>query len=214
LGAGLILGGAMSAAVAGDDDGDSDSFEQKILNSIMRGLGADMGDSKIDYHERSPLVVPPTRDLPPPENAKAVQSNPDWPQDPDVKARKKEQASVNPWANNDPDRALRPDELNVGRKSKTGAGKVATSSNSSNEYEIGRAFRPSELGYKGGLWDSLFHPKKEEAEPFTGEPARTTLTAPPVGYQTPSPSYPYGISPEKKTPLPLVTDRAVGVPGQ
>ena len=28
---------------------------------------------------------------------------------------------------------------------------------------------------------------------FTGEPPRDTLTAPPAGYQTPSPNYAYGV---------------------
>jgi hypothetical protein len=32
----------------------------------------------------------------------------------------------------------------------------------------------------------------EEAKRFTGEPARVDLTAPPTGYQTPSPAQPYG----------------------
>jgi hypothetical protein len=32
---------------------------------------------------------------------------------------------------------------------------------------------------------------------FTGEPPRTNLTAPPTGYQTPSPAQPYANSKEK-----------------
>ncbi|MBI4274724.1 MAG: hypothetical protein HY659_08505 [Rhizobiales bacterium] len=209
FGAALIFACGMHSATAADDDETEkeETFEEKLLKNIMRGLGADVGDAKIDYHERSPLVVPPNRDLPLPQNAKAVENNPAWPRDPDRKSRKKE-AAVNPWANNDPDRALRPDELERGRKA--GAGRVTTPSSTGNDSEIGRTLKPSELGYRGGLWDSLFNPKKEESEPFRGEPPRTSLTAPPSGYQTPSPSYPYGISPEKKTPLPSVTDRAVG----
>ncbi len=206
FGAALLLAGGMHFAKAADDEKDEETFEQKILKDFMRGIGAEVGDPKIDYHERSPLVVPPTRNLPPPENAKALAGNPAWPQDHDRKAAKKRQAKANPWANNDPDRVLRPDELERGRKA--GAGKVTAPG--TNEYDIGRALNPSELDYKGGLWGSLFNSKKEESEPFVGEPPRTSLTAPPSGYQTPSPKYPYGISPDKKTPLPSVTDRAVG----
>ena len=36
--------------------------------------------------------------------------------------------------------------------------------------------------------------KKEEQAKFTGEPPRTSLTEPPVGYQTPSPAQPYGLA--------------------
>jgi hypothetical protein len=40
---------------------------------------------------------------------------------------------------------------------------------------------------------SLFGGSKAESAPFTGEPTRESLTQPPPGYQTPSPSYVYGI---------------------
>ena len=39
----------------------------------------------IDYRERSPLVIPPTLDLPPPEAADAAARNPAWPRDPERK---------------------------------------------------------------------------------------------------------------------------------
>ena len=38
----------------------------------------------------------------------------------------------------------------------------------------------------------MFGGKDEDAAQFTGEPPRTELTAPPPGYQTPSPDQPYG----------------------
>jgi hypothetical protein len=52
--------------------------------------------------------------------------------------------------------------------------------------------------------------KQEESAPFKGEPARTTLTQPPVGYQTPSQKFPYGINPSSKQATPAnVMDRGV-----
>jgi hypothetical protein len=63
----------------------------------------------------------------------------------------------------------------------------------------GSAVLPSQLGYFGGLfsWSSfgfgLVQPK-EEVGTFTREPPRAALTAPPVGYQTPSPAAPYGVT--------------------
>lgn len=208
FGISLFLAGGLHLAKAADDEPqEDDTFEQKIIKEFMRGLGADMGDARIEYHERSPLVVPPNLNLPPPENVKAVEANPAWPQDHDRKAATKKQAKANPWANNDPDRALRPDELERGRKA--GAGRVT--SPETNESEIGRSLSPSELGYKGGLFSTLFGSKKEESEPFTGEPPRKRLTTPPSGYQTPSPKYPYGVSPEThRATVPTIADRAVG----
>jgi hypothetical protein len=43
--------------------------------------------------------------------------------------------------------------------------------------------------------------KYEEEKPiaFTGETPRTRLTEPPVGYQTPSPTAPYGVVEKEKT---------------
>ena len=69
-----------------------------------------------------------------------------------------------------------------------------------------RPLRPDELGSKGlitknffGEIFSSFGPEKTETETFTGEPVRDTLTAPPAGYQTPSPNQPYGVGPKKAT---------------
>ena len=66
-GALLALPVAASAQQAQDDD--EDTFEQKIIKNILGGMGVDVGRPGIDYRERSPLVIPPTRDLPPPQAA-------------------------------------------------------------------------------------------------------------------------------------------------
>ena len=50
---------------------------------------------------------------------------------------------------------------------------------------------PSQLGVKTSF-SSIFGSAKKESAPFTGEPARESLTQPPSGYQTPSPNYAYG----------------------
>src|ERR1043165_10180683 len=69
LGVGLLF--ASNAARAGDDE-DEPTFEEKIITGIMKGLGGiNMDNSGIDYRERSPLVVPPKIDLPPPASASA-----------------------------------------------------------------------------------------------------------------------------------------------
>ena len=64
LGVGLLM--VSGTAWAGDDE-DEPTFEEKIITGIMHGLGGvNMDNSGIDYRERSPLVVPPKLDLPPP----------------------------------------------------------------------------------------------------------------------------------------------------
>src|SRR5690349_18510365 len=105
-----------------DDDGQDNkttiwNFDRKIMNGVLRGLGLRNGsESSIEYHERSPLVIPPSRNLPPPQQAGTGQTAA-WPVDPDVK-RKKEAAAKRKAQNYrgyDPDfeeRNLTPSELN------------------------------------------------------------------------------------------------------
>src|SRR6478736_10437179 len=74
----LALPVAASAQQAQDDD--DDTFEQKIIKNILGGMGVYTGQPGIDYRERSPLVIPPSRDLPPPESAAAAAArNAAWP---------------------------------------------------------------------------------------------------------------------------------------
>lgn len=186
LGAAVILAGT-AAARAEDDD---PSFDQKIINNVLTTLGVRGGGADIDYRERSPLVLPPRIQLPPPQaNATAGARN--WPVDPDAKRRREE-------ANRRRDeveesRPLRPSELNVGERTRNG-GPAPTQ-----EQIEGRPSRPSELGFGGGLFRSVFG-SKEEVVQFKEEPPRTSLIEPPAGYQTPSPDQPYTAKSERFLP--------------
>src|SRR5215475_10288105 len=123
LGVGLLM--ASGAARAGDDDEDDKTFEEKIIDGIMKGMGAtNMDDSSIDYRERSPLVVPPKLDLPAPASAAAEKPAPNWPKDPAearrkaaIAARKKEKNDHRDafTASRDAARVLSPSELNVAK---------------------------------------------------------------------------------------------------
>lgn len=77
--AGIVAVVDTAAAQAQTYGSDSGSFS-KILQTIGLSKGADP-DADINYTERSPLVVPPSRDLPPPAKDAAVPA-PDWPTDP------------------------------------------------------------------------------------------------------------------------------------
>ena len=67
LGIGLVMA-AGPVRAADDEDEDDKTFEEKIIEGIMRGIGGtNMENRGIEYRERSPLVVPRNLTLPPPE---------------------------------------------------------------------------------------------------------------------------------------------------
>ena len=185
------------AARAGDDDDDDDmTFEEKIIDNLMNGLGAKgMQRPGIEYRERSPLVVPPNLDLPPPASADA-KSAPNWPKDPDEKRRK--QAAIErkkvrkPASPEEAARPLSPAEMEVGR---TAAAPRENNDPIQPGASSNPALSPKELGYNGGLW-GMFKGNSAESKPFAGEAPRTSLVEPPSGYQTPSPNYSYGTGPD------------------
>jgi hypothetical protein len=192
-----------SQAMAEDDDDDT-PFEEKLIKSL---LGADK--ASIDYRERSPLVVPPTATLPPPETSKAI-ADPAWPKDADVQRAKKTKKRDPREDQKDWGRALTPDQL-AGR-GPTGSGGLGAPTSRQNEDAVtGRPLLPNELGARGNIFGSLFSKDSNETAVFPGEPARENLTDPPPGYLTPSPNYPYGLMPSKEAPKPAtLDDRAVG----
>src|SRR5215218_3441424 len=113
LGIGLVMAAGPLRA-ADDEDEDDKTFEEKIIEGIMRGIGGtNMENRGIEYRERSPLVVPPKLDLPPPAADRADVTAPNWPKDPDVQ-RRKAAIAARKKANKDPieaARALTPSEL-------------------------------------------------------------------------------------------------------
>lgn len=187
LGIGLVM--SANAARAEDDEDDS-TFEEKIIKQIMTGLGGtNMENTGIEYRERSPLVIPPRNDLPPPAVA-AETPVANWPKDPDVQKRKvaKEARKKD---NKDPVEAARiltPSEL---AKGTTAPARRQAETNMPGDPGATAILSPSQLGWEGGL-KGMFGGNKTETAPFKGEPTRETLTMPPPGYQTPSPSYAYG----------------------
>jgi hypothetical protein len=181
---GLILGGSVSRALAEDDE---TSMDQKIIKGVLGKLGI-RGGADIEYRERSPLVLPPKIELPPPQ-ANATTSTKNWPVDPDQKRRREE-------ANRRRDeveesRPLRPSELNVGERTRN-RGPAPTQ-----EQMEGRPSR--DLGTGSGIFGSVFGNKDERVQ-FVEEPPRTSLIEPPPGYQTPSPNQPYAAKPERWMP--------------
>ena len=195
LGIGLVI--SAGAARAADDDEDDKTFEEKIIEGIMAGLGGtNMENRGIEYRERSPLVVPPKLALPPPASAPSEVNAPNWPKDPDTQ-RRKATAAARKKENKDPREAARiltPAELAAGKTAapaRTDSDPIQPGTSNNNPI-----LSPSQLGYTGSF-SGLFGGSKAEVAPFKGEPTRESLTQPPSGYQTPSPNFSYGTGPKE-----------------
>jgi hypothetical protein len=149
-------------------------------------------EAGIEYRERSPLVIPPETNLPPPESRSLAERTPSWPVDQDLKRAKELTAAQRKRSPHYDDieegRTLRPSEMAPGPR-----GRAPTVIGRSTTPEEGaKPLSPSALGYVGNVFSDIFNPGKTETKPFDGEPPRAALTDPPPGYQTPSPKYKYG----------------------
>ena len=154
LGVFLVMAGNTGQAFAADDD-DEGTWDQRALRSMLRGIGLRNGrEGSIEYKERPPLVVPPSRDLPAPDTTGSInQRDPAWPSDPDVNKKKAAKAAagerkwtdVTTWGD-----TLRPSELKAG---KTDALPREPGIKPGQTVETSTQLRPDELGYKGdGFW--------------------------------------------------------------
>lgn len=206
-----------STGVAGAaDDDDDDAADIKFFKGLLSSLGLKgPGDGEIEYRERSPLVLPPSVDQLPPPAAEAQPNVANWPVDQDVQRRKeaREARKKEGRRSKDPEaeaRQLRPDQIAPGAGTAAARRGPGTVVSTSSKDDNGRPLTAKELGYKGGIFSSLFGKGDSETATFTGEPARSSLTEPPAGYRTPSPAQPYGIlsdSAKPKTPMTYMDQR-------
>jgi hypothetical protein len=217
LGLVVLMSLAPGVACAEDDQGSSLlSVDKKIIYEVLRSFGMTPKrtlEDQIDTRERAPLVVPASRVPPPPQAAPAARA-PNWPAEADagreaVKKRTASRKDIDPDQFTNP---MRPSEL-------AGAGAAAGApSRSAGDTAMTDTMRPSQLGNSGGLFGGLFggnsgrqEPQQQQAGAITAEPPRTRLIDPPAGYQTPSPSQPYGTAPSPNYPKPAKpADHALG----
>ncbi len=195
----LVFAGGIGHALAQEDD-DDELPDSKFFKSMLQGLGLKKdGDLKsgINYQERPPLVVPPTRDLPPPQTSDAVRGVADWPKDQDEQRRReasiKRKKDRKPFDWSDLGVQLSPNEM---KKGATTAKDEALKQPQDVE-QANRQYKPSELGSNGlfgSVKDFFGGGSGDQTATFETEPPRASLTDPPAGYRSPSPAQPYGVT--------------------
>lgn len=209
----LSLGLAVTTGAARAEDNDGRTMSEKISDGFYGMIrGTNMDNRGIDYRERSPLVVPPTLDLPPPASSSGdAQQIANWPKDPDERTRK---AVIAAKKKNAPpvsrvqvtsNGGQTPQAINIAPPVEEAAPSLGTTRRADAPVMSREATDPvydkggdlftggaSDLADKMGMGDWFGSSKKSAlAEPGT-EPAREALTQPPIGYQTPSAGYAYG----------------------
>jgi hypothetical protein len=180
----LTLGGALalvalsgmapSAARAQDSD-------KGLFGTMLKSLGIG-GDNEIEYRERPPLVVPPTRDLPPPQASGAAR-DPNWPVDRQAAEKQKKGNQV---------RDL--DKIPAGPRP-VEPGVAAAPNPYTGSPETTATIPPSQPAASSGFFGNLFSSGGSErpaGSPPPSAPMRKSLTEPPADYESPSPSQPYG----------------------
>ncbi|WP_376988673.1 hypothetical protein [Bosea sp. R86505] len=159
-----------------------------LFKNLVEGvIGGRPGDD-IEYRQRPPLVVPPNSTLPRPQ-ALASTRNAAWPNDPDVAARRAEAEGARSPFRSDPNLGSSPGlsqaELRRGRTSRdTGRPVVAEEQNNYNNQ-----IAPIQIGR-----ELAARRNQETADQlvYGQEPARRTLSDPPVGYRKPAGTAPIG----------------------
>jgi len=174
FGVAVAIVGSIGAARAADDSDTSGNWVRNIYRKFNERNGAPVTGG--DYGERPPLVVPPTRDLPPPGTPSTLTRSSSWPVDRD-EARRKAGGTVTA------ERRPAHWESSQGSSVETPA--------------VAEPPKPvtNEPSTATKVWNKLLGRKPPpEQVVFTREPPRASLVDPPRGYQTPSPDQPYGLS--------------------
>jgi hypothetical protein len=183
----LALGlSACASSTSGfvDEGTDEDPIDKNLIKGLMASMGAiDPKEKPIEYKPRPPLVVPPKRDLPAPQDPNAIAGNfPRNQEDVDIALAKEA-------GKNDPDagRAWTPDQL--ARYRIQGAGRAPQGYD---ERTAGRRLTPEEMA-------GQFKTSKEALALANNPGPRKNLIEPPVEYRKPSPNAPVEPAAEKSS---------------
>jgi hypothetical protein len=163
--------------------------EGAILQEIFSVIGiTDKGKEEIVYRERAPLVVPPKTDLRTPMQPEEVSTNPSWPVDPDVVARKKaDNVARIPVTETErykleKNPRLSIDQIRAGRKVGAETSQAPFKHVGDNDnYEL--YYKPIA---QGKAMASQYSKKEELSLTYGQEPERKYLTDPPKGLRLPA----------------------------
>jgi hypothetical protein len=179
------LGAGVMVLVAGS----ASAQEGVLAKNLLGAIGIIPRDREpIEYRERPPLVVPQKFGLRPPVAPGAVEArNPNWPEDPDVKARRRAAAdAAKSYPDRERTRAI--DAHRVGieemRASRLpGAGEPRDYSHIPEGNPDKSRMSPAEL--------RAADPRSRQMPLVAGvEPSRRALTDPPTGFRKPAPGGP------------------------
>jgi hypothetical protein len=174
----LALASALGLLAVGSIAPGAARAEDSYFSSMLKSLGLE-SDNQIEYRERPPLVVPPSRDLPPPQTS-ATARDPNWPAQAGGKPKKGTQVR-------DLDRipvAPRPADPSV-------AGASAPNAYPSTSDATAAIPQPQPV-QSSSFFGRIFSSSDKPVGPMMPAPARKSLTEPPPDYESPSPSQPYG----------------------
>ena len=192
---GGLVAGCSSSELSSLSSGTlSDALGSDPLVSL--GLAADPNERRIEYNPRSPLVMPPGEEgLVAPEQARDVEGNPIWPDDPDVRAAEAYEAERQAALEKEgqtkqfPVQVITEDELNDwGRRA---GPRRSTPSQEPDPELAGREVEKTVSSRE------LLDRTEEDVQRLRSEQERISLTEPPAGYRTPAPTADAG-EPEKK----------------
>lgn len=151
-----------------------------MMRDLLGSIGIiEKSKPPITYRERAPLVLPPRSDLPPPvEPGDVARANAQWPNDPDIAARRARAAAertpeteTETRRMNGPNSRLTVQELRAGTRADAPA-------------PNGPVNGPKERDWvHPDVLRAQSHPLPDEAETPGGEPERRALVQPPPGYR-------------------------------
>lgn len=171
----LLLAPALSGAARAE--------EGVAMRDLLGSMGLiEKPRPTITYRERPPLVIPPKNELRPPVDSRAAAASPEWPNDPDVAARRQRAAAerVPTTASevrrmSDANPRLTNDELRAGTRAGAGIPDAPVVRHGDNSRE-GHWVHPDLLRAQSKV--------QEEATVLpSGEPERKRLDQPPTGYR-------------------------------
>lgn len=189
----FLSANAVAALLALGLPAHAQTFEGEGASAVLEGIGILPADKpEITIKERGPLVLPAARELPPPKAPGSVASaTPEWPNDPDERARqnKKTEDLFNEQFYSG--RLLTPKEMQADKLAPGTVVKKERKQTRESEHAA-PILLPGELAGGHKLLG------KDDSWAEKGEPQRSSMTDPPTGYRTPSTAAPYAAPPAKK----------------